>query len=132
MTTTDKLDDACTRFEQIAENVNAGPDLVRRGRFLSTTLLVGIGPANYYVAIDAGRISAVERGPKLTATTALSVNAEPGVWLKFWEPIPAPGWNDLSALVKLKRATLDGDFRLFMANLQYIKDVLASPRQQQS
>jgi hypothetical protein len=132
MTTTDTLDEACTRFEQIAEKVNALPDLVRRGRFLSMTLLVGIGPANYYVSIDAGRISAVERGPKLTATTALAVKAEPDVWLKFWEPIPAPGWNDLSALVKLKRATLDGDFRLFMANLQYIKDVLASPRQQQS
>ena len=129
MTNTDALGEACTRFEQIGERVNTTPELVRRGRYLSTTLLVGIGQVNYYVTIDAGRVTAVERGPKLTVTTALTIRAEPDIWLKYWEAIPAPSWNDLSALVKHKRATLEGDFRLLMANLQYVKDVLASPRQ---
>ena len=129
MTSKDTLAQACARFEGIAQTVNNSPELVRRGRFLTTTLLVGIGPQIYFITIEDGRIGAVERGPKLTVSSSLSVKADPEVWLKFWEKIPAAGWHDLSALVKNKCASVDGDFRLFMANLQYIKDVLASPRQ---
>jgi hypothetical protein len=42
--------------------------------------------------------------------------------------MPKAGWHDLLALTKRGEATLEGDIRPFMANLQYFKDVLALPR----
>ena len=46
----------------------------------------------------------------------------------FWQPVPDAGWHDIFALMKRKEARVEGDLRPFMANLQYIKDLLAAPR----
>ena len=45
-----------------------------------------------------------------------------------WKPVPEPGWQDLFALQRRKLLTMEGDLQPLMANLLYIKDVLASPR----
>ena len=46
----------------------------------------------------------------------------------FWKKIPEPGHNDIFALFKRGKLTIEGDLQPFMANLLYIKDVLAAPR----
>jgi hypothetical protein len=43
--------------------------------------------------------------------------------------MPEPGWHDLLAIYKRGYAQIDGDLQPLMANLQYVKDVLAAPRQ---
>jgi len=42
--------------------------------------------------------------------------------------VPAPGYHDLFAMKKLGVARVEGDLVPLMANLRYVKDVLAAPR----
>ena len=42
--------------------------------------------------------------------------------------MPAPGWHDLFALTKRGAASMEGDLRPLLQNLQYFKDLLALPR----
>ena len=42
--------------------------------------------------------------------------------------MPEPGWHDLLALTKRGAARIDGDLQPLLANLQYFKDLLATPR----
>ena len=44
--------------------------------------------------------------------------------------VPAPGHNDIFALFKRGKLKIEGDLHPFMANLLYIKDVLAAPRKE--
>ena len=120
--------DIATSFERLPNLVNGDAALVRRGRFVDLDFLVRIGESSFHVAVEAGRIGRVERGPLLLRPSAFVVSAEAETWRRFWQPMPAPGWHDLFALTKEGRMTIDGDLRPFMANLQYFKDVLAAPR----
>ena len=49
-------------LEQLAELVNADAGLVRRGRYLSTTVLVETGATAWLVSVHEGRVTRVERG----------------------------------------------------------------------
>jgi hypothetical protein len=57
-----------------------------------------------------------------------AVRASESAWTKFWEPMPAAGFHDIFAMAKGGHATVEGDLLPLMANLRYIKDVLAAPR----
>jgi hypothetical protein len=115
-------------LERLAELVNADAALVRRGRYLSTTFLVETGATAWLVTVHEGRITAVERGPFLLRPWSFAVRASEEAWRRFWEPVPAAGWHDLFALTRHGRATVEGDLHPLMANLRYVKDVLAKPR----
>ena len=49
-------------------------------------------------------------------------------WGRLWQSVPAPGWHDINALMKRGHVVLEGDLHPLMANLQYLKDLLALPR----
>ena len=116
-------------IERIADLVNADAHLVRRGRFLSTTFMLGIGEAGYLVKIIEGRVVSVTKGPFVTPNYSFALRAPRDEWEMFWKKLPAPGHNDIFALFKRGKLTIEGDLHPFMANLLYIKDVLAKPRQ---
>ena len=120
--------DVVQAFERLPALTAADPDLVRRGRFLSAEIEIGVGTVPLAVAIAAGRVEAVRRGPFLLRPFMFAIRAEPDVWRRFHEPFPAPGWHDLFALTKAGRATIDGDLVTLMGNLQYVKDLIALPR----
>ena len=46
----------------------------------------------------------------------------------FWKKVPTPGHNDIFAPFKRGKLKIEGDLQPFMANLLYIKDVLAALR----
>ena len=115
-------------LDQLAELVNADAGLVRRGRYLSTTFLVETGATTWLVSVHEGRVTRVERGPFLMRAWSFAVRASEEAWRRFWEPVPAAGWHDLFAMTKGGQATVEGDLRPLMANLRYVKDVLAKPR----
>jgi pimeloyl-ACP methyl ester carboxylesterase len=115
-------------IERIAELVNDDADLVRRGRFLSTTFLVGIGDKSYLVKILEGRVASVTPGPFVTPNYSFALRAPRDEWETFWQTLPPPGYNDIFALFKRGKLTIEGDLHPFMAHLLYIKDVLAAPR----
>jgi hypothetical protein len=115
-------------LERLADLVNADASLVRRGRYCSTTFLVETGATAWLVTVHEGRLTRVERGPFLMREWQFAVRASDEAWRRFWEPVPAPGYHDLFAMTKGGHARVEGDLRLFMANLRFVKDVLAKPR----
>lgn len=115
-------------FEQLPRLAAADEVLGRRGRFLTCELEIGVGAVPLAVAITAGKVVSVRRGPFLLKPWDFAIRAEPEIWARFLEPYPAPGFHDLLALTKVGRARIEGNLVPFMGNLQFIKDVLALPR----
>jgi len=115
-------------IESIPDLVNNDANLVRRGRYLNTTFMLGIGEQGYLVKIIEGRIVSVTPGPFVTPNYSFALRAPREEWEAFWNKMPAPGYNDIFALFKRGKLSIEGDLHPFMANLLYIKDVLAAPR----
>src|SRR5262245_708353 len=115
-------------IERIPEVMNADANLVRRGRFLSTSFLLEIGDQSYLVKIVEGRAASITPGPFVTPNYSFALRAPHDEWEAFWQPMPPPGFNDIFALFKRGKLTIEGDMQPFMANLLYIKDVLVAPR----
>jgi len=116
-------------LENLAARVNGDANLVRRGRFVDTTFLIGIDDRDYLVRVTQGRIAAVTPGPFITPNYSFALRASREAWEKFWAPQPQPGFTDVFALVKKKLLRIEGDLHPFMSNLIYFKGVLAAARQ---
>jgi hypothetical protein len=115
-------------FEQVPRLLAEDANLMRRGAFLDARFQVGIGAIPFDVIVAAGRITALERGPFLMRPWRFAVRGTSEAWGRLWQPVPEPGWHDLNALMKRGFVALEGDLQPLMANLQYLKDVLALPR----
>lgn len=116
------------RVALLPELVNASESLVRRGRFVTLDFQIVVGEQPCFVSVEQGRITRVLFEPQRMRSCAFIVRASEEAWVQFWQPMPAPWSQDLFAMVKKGRASIDGDLHPFMANLQYFKDVIASPR----
>jgi hypothetical protein len=117
-------------IERLVDLVNSDARLVHRGRFLSTTFMLGISDQGYLVKIVEGRIVSITPGPFVTPNFSFALRAPRDEWEKFWKKLPDPGHNDIFALFKRGKLTIEGDLHPLMANLLYIKDVLAAPRKE--
>ena len=115
-------------LDQIAALVNEDAFLQRKGRFVNCVLMVESGGARYRLTIRGGKIESVETGHLIMARYDFLMRASADTWNRFWEPAPAPGYNDLFALLKKRLLTIEGDVQPFMANLFYFKGVLEMPR----
>jgi hypothetical protein len=113
---------------RLPDLVNQDTALVRRGRWLSNVFLVEAGTTQFLVHVDKGRLLSVEHGPFVMPSWSFAVRASESVWQRFWQPLPAPGDNDIFALRKTGEMSVEGNLQPFMANLIYIKQVLATPR----
>jgi len=116
------------RFARLPDLLPADADLIRRGRRLDVDCRIDVGSEPFFLAIREGALASLERGARLMRSTAFSVCASDEAWTNYWKPIPAPGWHDLFALTKRGAASIDGDLRPLLQNLQYFKDLLALPR----
>jgi len=115
-------------LEKLPELVNGDPVLLRRGRFLSTRFLVGVGETEYLVDVREGRIERVERGPFVMPSWRFALRGSAEAWRKFWQSVPPPGYHDVFALSKGGLLAIEGDLHPLMANILYLKAVLAAPR----
>jgi hypothetical protein len=128
MTATDagRDEELAAMFARLPGLVDA--DTERRGAFFSERFHVRIGAIPFDVTTERGRIVSVERGPFLLRSSTFAISASGDAWRRFWQPMPEPGFHDLFAMTKRGAATIEGNLQPFMANLQYVKDVLAAPR----
>jgi hypothetical protein len=115
-------------IETLAERVNSDAMLVKRGRFLSTTFLLEVGPTPWLIAIAQGKIASVTRGPFVMPSWTFALRAPESEWQQFWAAQPLPGHHDLMALIKRRALKAEGDLHPFMANLRYFKEALAKLR----
>jgi len=116
------------RFAALPRLLADDTDLLRRGRWLTVECRIDVGSEPFFLSIRDGNLAALDRGPRLMRSTAFTFRATDEAWTHYWEPIPAPGWHDLFALTKRGAASMDGDLRPLLQNLQYFKDLLALPR----
>ena len=123
-----KSDPVAELFSQLPALLESDTALIQRGRFLDVDCLLGSTEQAYHVAIRAGRIIDMVPAPVLMRSWTFGYRAMPGAWTAFWQPMPKAGWHDLLSLTKRGEATLEGDIKPFMTNLQYFKDLLALPR----
>jgi hypothetical protein len=123
-----RSDPVSESFTQLPVLLERSPLLIERGRFLDVDCLLGSSEQGFHVSIRAGRITDLTPAPVLMRSWQFGYRATPQAWTAFWQPMPKAGWHDLLSLTKRGEATLEGDIRPFMANLQYFKDVLALPR----
>jgi hypothetical protein len=117
-------------FAALPALLDADPDLRRRGRWVTVDCRVDIGDEPFFLGIANGALAGFERGARLMRSSAFVVRATDEAWTRFWQPVPAPGWHDLFALTKRGVASIDGDLRPLLQNLQFFKDLLALPRRQ--
>jgi len=116
------------RIAQLADVVNGNVTIVRRGRFLTTTFLLGIDDVEYLITVIEGRIARVERGPFLMRPWSFALRASADAWQRFWDAEPAPGYHDLFAMKKRGVARVEGDIVPLMTHLRYVQDVITAPR----
>jgi len=115
-------------IEALAQRVNGDEALVRRGRFLTTTFLLEVGPTAWLISIYEGKVASVTRGPFVMPSSSFALRAPEDEWQKFWSQRPPPGSNDLMALIKRRVLKAEGNLQVFMANLRYFKEALAKLR----
>ena len=115
-------------IEKLPELVNGDAVLVRRGKWLTTRFMVEVGETQYLISVREGRIEGVETGPFVMAPWSFAIRAAADIWERFWQPLPEPGYSDIFALLRRGHIVFDGDLQPMMANLLYIKGVLAAPR----
>lgn len=118
------------RFASLPRLLAADEDLLRRGRWLTVECRVDVGSEPFFLSIRDGSLAALERGARLMRSTAFSFRATDDAWTNYWQPMPDPGWHDLFALTKRGAASMEGDLRPLLQNLQYFKDLLALPRRE--
>ena len=115
-------------LERLGEIVNRDEALVRRGRYFSDTFMLEVGKAQFLIKVCQGRIESVELGPFVMRSWTFALRATEDVWQRFWEKLPQPGYQDIFALLRQDRIVLDGELQPMMANLLYVKEVIAAPR----
>lgn len=114
--------------ERIADLANADLVLLRRGRHITTDIVIEIGDLSYSIAIDHGRVAAIRRGPLIMSSWSFAVRGGEGAWRAFWLPFPPPHFHDLFALAKHGSFRIEGNFRVLMTNLLYFKGLISAPR----
>jgi hypothetical protein len=115
-------------IEGLAELVNRDPAIVRWGRRMNETFMVEVGDTQFLLTVRGGRIEKVEKGPFTQRSWSFAIRAKSEAWEKFWQRTPAPGWHDLFGLLRRGDVKFEGDQRVLMAYLMYVKLVLAAPR----
>lgn len=116
----------------LAQRVNGNDALVRRGRYVNTTMLIEIGDQSHLVRIAEGTITAVTKGPFVMPHWTFALRVDRDAWEKFQQPRPPAGFTDIFALQRKHLLRMEGDLHPLMANLLYFKDVLAALRPQEA
>ena len=120
--------DPAALFERLPALVADDAWLVHRGRFFSGGIGVAIGNVPFHLGIERGRLVELTRGKTVMRSTAFRVRGEAESWARHWRPIPDRGFHDLLAMTRYGHVVIEGELQPFMANLQYVKDLLAAPR----
>jgi len=120
----DRLDRAMRALPEAAAN---DASLLRLGRWCTIDFLLGVGDVEYHLGIERGHVGAPVRGPLRMRAWAFAVRAEHDAWMRFWSPLPEPGYNDIFAMSSRGHARIDGDIGPLLEHLRYLKAIIALP-----
>jgi hypothetical protein len=115
-------------LERISAAIDASPHLLRLGALVNYTVLLEVDSDAYYLAFHRGRLESIACGQNRKTPWRFAIRTDAEALEKFWQALPEPGFHDLFGLVKLGRASIDGDILALVKNLRYFKEILAIPR----
>lgn len=101
-----------------------------RDRLFTADMLVQFGASPVRVCIRDGAVVRMQTQLPPMCTWDFAVRASEHAWQEFWRATPAPGWHDIFALSKRGELEILGNLQPLMANLQYVKDLLAMGREE--
>lgn len=102
----------------------------RRARAANLSFLVCFGQARLRVSVLNGAVAAVDDLAVLPPLQSydFSVKADADAWCRFWQRMPEAGSHDIFALTRYGHMAIEGNLYPLMANLQFVKDLLAVGR----
>ena len=115
-------------LDRLPETANARPELVRLGRHCNLEFLIEVGSREFQIVVQAGRVTAVLRGPTRMRAWRFAIRAGESAWREFWSPVPRPGFNDLFAMASRGHARIEGDVGPLLEHLRYLKELVQLPR----
>ena len=94
---------------------------------MNDAFLVEVGNEQFLFTVTDGKVKS-EKGPFVQRSWRFAIRASKECWEKFWQSPPQPGWHDLFALLRRGDVQFEGDQRVLMAYMLYVKLLLASGR----
>lgn len=122
------MDDIVNLMQGLPARVNADAGLQHLGRFCSVDYLFEAGEQSFYLSVERGRLAPVIEGPRRMRAWRFALRAQSEAWQRFWEPVPAVGYNDIFAMSRYGHLSIEGDLGALLEHLRYHKEVLALPR----
>lgn len=99
------------------DRVNADPEMVVIGDWLSATFTLTFGDSRYALVLAKGKIVDIIAAPRLDVRATFGFRAPIDVWNKFLSPNPPPLFHDFFAmLMRVPEFTLEGDSLAAMQN----------------
>jgi len=96
-----------TRFQ---ERVNADPEMLVIGSWLTTALSLTCGDRRCIVRFERGKLVEVLPSPRIDVRCAFGFRASPEIWARFLSPDPEPLYHDFFAmLMRVPGFVLEGD-----------------------
>ena len=115
---------------QLLQRFTQAASTFAKPRPVHVDMLVQFDDVPVIVRIRDGRVAEiVEKGVALQSWD-FAVKGTADGWNRFWLATPPAGWHDLLALKKRGAFIIEGHLHPLMAHLQFIKDLLASPREE--
>jgi len=94
---------------------------------LDATLMVAFGQERRLLRLCDGQLS-VSRPASLMVSWDVAVSGAVSAWEALWAEIPEPGRHDILALAKRNELQIEGRLQVFLAHLQFFRDLLTAPR----
>lgn len=115
-------------LHRMREDLEQCHHLHRIGALFSETILLKVDGQEFYLVFEKGHITNIVEGPSKKTPYRFGFVTDSDALKEFWTAIPAPGFHDIFAMVKIGRAEIIGDMLLLTKNLRFFKEVIALPR----
>ena len=96
-------------IKKLKDRVNDDAALVRRGRWVSLSFLLGYGEIDYIITIASGKIEKVVQRQLATHTGCFAIRATRETWEEHWSIIPRRDYHDIWSMLPKGLVAIDGD-----------------------
>ena len=115
-------------LNRMRDDLERTPHLHRIGALFSETVLIKVDGQEFYLIFEKGHITRIVEGPSKKTPYRFGFVTDAAALNEFWTAVPAAGFHDIFAMVKIGRAEIIGDMLLLIKNLRFFKEVIALPR----
>lgn len=100
-----------------------------KARCVNADILLQFAEVPVIVRVRNGGVTEIVDHAVPLQSSDFSIKGSAEGWTRFWQAMPPAGWHDIFALNKRREFLIEGNLQPLMAHLQYVKDLLACPRE---